>query len=192
MPVAGTSFSHSPVPMPSTTRPGTSRRACRTPAPRSTGDSGTSASARWCRCTSFVVRAPSAPSQTIENGAWPSVCFHGWKWSLTNAESKPTCSAMTAKSSSFEGANCSADALYPSLSTGCSLCFGKNPSTESPRIANDDAGAAHAAQLRTQRVRLCPALSDPHDEGRARPRRPYRTSGSPSPRTAAYLRRTRS
>jgi len=43
--------------------------------------------------------------------------LQGWKWSLTKAESKPTASAWQAKSNSFPGANCSADALYPSLST---------------------------------------------------------------------------
>src|SRR5450755_2294991 len=32
-------------------------------------------------------------------------------------ESNPTCSASTEKSSSARGANCSADALYPSFST---------------------------------------------------------------------------
>src|SRR5580704_7549260 len=67
--------------------------------------------------TSREVRAPSAPSQTSELGAWPSTCFQGWKWSLTKAESRPTASAWTAKSRSFVGANYSADALYPSLST---------------------------------------------------------------------------
>src|SRR5262249_16117926 len=67
--------------------------------------------------TSFEVRAPSAPSHTSDDGAWPSTCFHGWKWSLTKAESKPVFSASTAKSSSLAGANCSADALYPSFST---------------------------------------------------------------------------
>jgi hypothetical protein len=66
---------------------------------------------------SFDVRAPSAPSHTSDDGAWPSTCFQGWKWSLTKAESKPVFSARTAKSSSVAGANCSADALYPSLST---------------------------------------------------------------------------
>src|SRR5882672_6465750 len=65
----------------------------------------------------FEVRAPSAPIQAIELGAWPSICFHGWKWSLTNTDSKPAFSAWIEKSSSLPGANCSADALYPSLST---------------------------------------------------------------------------
>ena len=63
------------------------------------------------------VLAPSAPSQAKAEGAWPSVCFHGWKWSLMKTESKPACSASTEKSSNGRGANCSADALYPSLST---------------------------------------------------------------------------
>src|SRR5215470_12160040 len=63
------------------------------------------------------VAAPNAPSHTSAEGAWPSMCFHGWKWSLTNTESKPTASAWHEKSSSLAGANCSADALYPSLST---------------------------------------------------------------------------
>src|SRR5436309_13286083 len=72
------------------------------------------------------VLAPSAPSQASEFGAWPSVCFHGWKWSLTKIESKPTSSARQEKSSSSRGPNCSAEALYPSFSTCCSL-------TNSPR-----------------------------------------------------------
>src|ERR1700756_1146148 len=67
--------------------------------------------------TTRDVLAPSAPSQVSEKGAWPSTCFQGWKWSLTNTESNPTDSAWQGKSSSFPGANCSADALYPSLST---------------------------------------------------------------------------
>src|SRR5687767_11674187 len=61
------------------------------------------------------VRAPSAPSHVSENGAWPSTCFHGWKWSLMNTDSKPTSSARHEKSSNLPGANCSAEALYPSL-----------------------------------------------------------------------------
>src|SRR5215472_2911535 len=64
-----------------------------------------------------LVLAPSAPSQASEFGAWPSVCFHGWKWSLTNTESKPTSSARHEKSSNSVGPNCSAEALYPSFST---------------------------------------------------------------------------
>src|SRR5215510_11782166 len=67
--------------------------------------------------STLAVRAPNAPSQATELGAWPSMCFHGWKWSLTNTDSNPACSAWTEKSSSLPGANCSADALYPSLST---------------------------------------------------------------------------
>ena len=43
--------------------------------------------------STFEVRAPSAPIQAIEFGAWPSMCFHGWKWSLTNTDSKPAFSA---------------------------------------------------------------------------------------------------
>src|SRR5438309_11734178 len=66
------------------------------------------------------VRAPSAPSQTSEDGACPSVCFQGWKWSLMKTESNPACSAAQPKSSSCPGPNCSADALYPSLSTTAS------------------------------------------------------------------------
>src|SRR5947209_17664504 len=67
--------------------------------------------------TTRLVLAPSAPSQASEFGACPSVCFQGWKWSLTNTESKPTSSAMREKSSNWLGPNCSADALYPSFST---------------------------------------------------------------------------
>ncbi len=33
--------------------------------------------------------APSAPSQASADGACPSVCFHGWKWSLTKTEFEP-------------------------------------------------------------------------------------------------------
>src|SRR5262245_41188058 len=61
------------------------------------------------------VRAPSAPSQGSEYGAWPRVWRHGWKWSLMKTDSKPTSSARHAKSSNSLGENCSADALYPSL-----------------------------------------------------------------------------
>src|SRR5438105_8369939 len=71
--------------------------------------------------TTRLVLAPSAPSQASEFGAWPSVCFHGWKWSLTNTESNPTSSARREKSSSSRGPNCSADALYPSFSNSRSL-----------------------------------------------------------------------
>src|SRR5690242_7791651 len=69
------------------------------------------------------VLAPSAPSQTSEFGACPSVCFQGWKWSLTNTESKPTSSARREKSSNSRGPNCSAEALYPSFSTYRSFVF---------------------------------------------------------------------
>ena len=61
------------------------------------------------------VLAPSAPIHANADGAWPSVCLQGWKWSLTKTESNPTCSASTEKSNSGFGANCSADALYPSF-----------------------------------------------------------------------------
>src|SRR5438045_7441714 len=67
--------------------------------------------------TTRLVLAPSAPSQASEFGACPSVCFQGWKWSLTNTESKPTSSARREKSSNSRGPNCSAEALYPSFST---------------------------------------------------------------------------
>src|SRR5215831_15484629 len=70
--------------------------------------------------TTRLVRAPSAPSQASEFGACPSVCFHGWKWSLTKTESNPTSSARHEKSSNSRGPNCSADALYPSFSKGSS------------------------------------------------------------------------
>src|SRR5579872_7057432 len=71
--------------------------------------------------TTRLVLAPSAPSQASEFGAWPSVCFHGWKWSLTKTESNPVASASTEKSSNSRGPNCSADALYPSFSTALLL-----------------------------------------------------------------------
>src|SRR6185312_13986079 len=67
--------------------------------------------------TTCDVLAPSAPSHVSEKGAWPSTCFHGWKRSLTKTESKPTSSARHEKLSNLPGANCSADALYPSLIT---------------------------------------------------------------------------
>ncbi len=67
-----------------------------------------------------LVRAPSAPSQAIDEGACPPVCFHGWKWSLMNTELKPTSSAVQENASSSFGPNCSADALYPILSNACS------------------------------------------------------------------------
>ena len=58
-----------------------------------------------------AVFAPSAPSQLKENDACPPWCRHGWKWSLTKTESKPTVSARQEKSSNSPGPNCSADAL---------------------------------------------------------------------------------
>src|SRR3954452_16483589 len=71
--------------------------------------------------TTRLVLAPSAPSQASEFGAWPFVCFQGWKWSLTNTESKPTSSARQEKSNNSRGPNCSAEALYPSFSTSLLL-----------------------------------------------------------------------
>ena len=41
------------------------------------------------------VRAASAPSQGSAAGACPPSCRHGCRWSLTNTESKPSCSACT-------------------------------------------------------------------------------------------------
>src|SRR4051812_25925852 len=70
--------------------------------------------------TTRLVLAPSAPSQASEFGACPSVCFQGWKWSLTNTESNPTSSARQEKSNNSRGPNCSADALYPSFNKACS------------------------------------------------------------------------
>src|SRR6185437_9146905 len=67
--------------------------------------------------TTRDVLEPSAPSHVSEKGAWPSTCFHGWKWSLMKTESKPTSSARHEKPSNLPGANCSADALYPSFIT---------------------------------------------------------------------------
>src|SRR5207302_3316154 len=115
--VDGTSFSDSPVPTPSTTRPGNIEpsvpKACAT----IEGWYRKVGVATLVPITTRRVLAPSAPSQASEFGAWPSVCFHGWKWSLTNTESKPTSSARREKSKSSRGPNCSAEALYPSFST---------------------------------------------------------------------------
>src|SRR2546421_3970235 len=63
------------------------------------------------------VRSPTAVIHVSENGACPPLCRQGWKWSLTVALSIPWASAATASSTSSRGANCSADALYPSLSS---------------------------------------------------------------------------
>ncbi len=62
------------------------------------------------------VDAPSAPSQGSAAGACPPSCRQGWRWSLTNTESNPACSASTENRSRSVGANCSADALYPNFS----------------------------------------------------------------------------
>src|SRR5215469_3220768 len=75
--------------------------------------------------TTRLVRAPSAPSQASADGAWPSVCFHGWKWSLTKTESKPSSSARHENASSSFGPNCSAEALYPSFSNARSFDYMK-------------------------------------------------------------------
>ena len=58
-----------------------------------------------------LVACDAAPSQTSAFGAWPSVWRQGWKWSLVQTESKPACSAATARSSRRCGGNCSAEAL---------------------------------------------------------------------------------
>src|SRR5580698_7239716 len=104
-----------------------------------------------------LVDAPSAPSQTNAFGAWPSVGFHGWKWSLTNTESKPTCSATTENASSFDGANCSAEALYPSLSTmrlllsERSYCRPQGPSTCPRGLCQLDQFTPHPARIAHRR-----------------------------------------
>src|SRR3981189_445784 len=67
------------------------------------------------------VRSPTAVIQASENGACPPSWRHGWKWSLTVALSMPCASAATASSTSSGGANCSADALYPSFIATCSF-----------------------------------------------------------------------
>src|SRR3954471_22623019 len=94
--------------------------------------------------TTRLVLAPSAPSQASELGAWPSGCFQGWKWSLTNTESKPTSSASREKSSNSRGPNCSAEALYPSFST-CRSCpmldLGQHVFAEPAHIGGDFLGA---------------------------------------------------
>src|SRR5215831_16969000 len=95
--------------------------------------------------TTRLVRAPSAPSQASEFGACPSVCFHGWKWSLTKTESNPTSSARHEKSSNSRGPNCSADALYPSFSKGySSLSSRALPQVNrcTPAFAGEAGGAA--------------------------------------------------
>ena len=66
------------------------------------------------------MRSPTAVIHASENGAWPPSWRHGWKWSLTVALSMPCSSAATASSTSSRGANCSADALYPSFSSATS------------------------------------------------------------------------
>src|SRR4051795_10153397 len=87
--------------------------------------------------TSRLVRSPTAVIQANENGACPPSCRHGWKWSLTVALSIPCSSAATASSTSSRGANCSADALYPSFSsaTGSFLlpCLDSRDGTSSDR-----------------------------------------------------------
>src|SRR5665213_4170707 len=88
--------------------------------------------------TTRLVLAPSAPSQASEFGACPSVCFHGWKWSLTKTDSNPVSSASTENSSNSCGPNCSADALYPSFSTVCGSCGSNGPRRLSPACGRDD------------------------------------------------------
>ena len=79
MPVAGTSFNDSPVPMPRITRPGNMApnvpNACATieGCVRNVGVS------TLVPMTMRSVRAPSAPSHVSENGACPPVCRQGWK-----------------------------------------------------------------------------------------------------------------
>src|SRR5712691_7558167 len=85
---------------------------------------GTSFSDSLVPIWTCLVLTPRAVNQPSENGACPPVCFHGWKWSLTNTESNPTSSARQEKSNSSRGPNCSADALYPSFSNGCSFTSG--------------------------------------------------------------------
>ena len=51
-------------------------------------------------------------------GAWPPSSRHGWKWSLIVTESNPSSSARIAYAASSPGANCSADALYPTRNRG--------------------------------------------------------------------------
>src|SRR6202012_3991386 len=90
------------------------------------------------------------PNQTSAFGAWPSVCFQGWKWSLTNTESKPTCSASTENDSSFEGANCSSYALYPSLSTMLLLDCGRHATAGPGGL--QPALAARASRISSRRT----------------------------------------
>jgi len=59
----------------------------------------------------LAVRWPAAPSQGRAPGEWPPWWRQGWKWSEIATISSPAASARTAKSSSSEGPNCSADAL---------------------------------------------------------------------------------
>src|SRR5256885_7871603 len=110
--------------------------------------------------TTRDVLAPSAPSHVSENGAWPSTCFQGWKWSLMKTESKPTSSARHEKSSNLPGANCSADALYPSLITanlltGAGRADAMAPVAEIYRLASDQ----QPAKARSHHAsRNCPAV----------------------------------
>src|SRR5579863_1215390 len=97
--------------------------------------------------TTRLVLAPSAPSQASELGACPSVCFHGWKWSLTNTDSNPTSSARREKSSKSRGPNCSADALYPSFSNVFSFATGP-PALRSNLRQHVLAEAAHVGEHR--------------------------------------------
>src|ERR1700722_4183102 len=86
--------------------------------------------------TILWVRSPTAVIQASENGACPPLCRHGWKWSLTVALSMPCSSAATASSTSSRGANCSADALYPSFSSAtCSFLL---PCLNSPHGSSPD------------------------------------------------------
>src|SRR5260370_22726339 len=110
--------------------------------------------------TTRDVLAPSAPSHVSEKGAWPSTCFHGWKWSLMKTESKPTSSARQEKPSNLPGANCSADALYPSLITTVSWLAPVDadavaPAAEIYRLA---ANSGPAKEGGDHASRNCPAL----------------------------------
>ena len=117
--VAGTSFTDSPVPTPTKTRPGARfsivAKACASTDgwKRIVGVDDARADAGRA-----VVVAASAPSHGRAAGACPPVCRNGWKWSETATLSNPASSARRAYPSSSEAGNCSADALYPISSIG--------------------------------------------------------------------------
>lgn len=111
MRATATSLRASPLPTPSSTRPGYRLprvpNACATTA----GLYRKVAVSTLVPSTTRSVRSPTAAIHAKENGACPPWCRQGWKWSLTITLSSPTCSASTEYSTRSRGPNCSADAL---------------------------------------------------------------------------------